>query len=115
LFLDRRKAIDFWAKLLFYLNILAWILLIFILFVFHRAQPEFETLFDRIYQLNLRTEWDIQYLYYLIYMVIFSIFITLSGLLLSIFRGRREKDQKKALIITGIISMIMLLVSVIVL
>jgi len=113
--LDRRKTTDFWAKLLFYLNILAWILLIVILLIFHRAQPEFETLFDRFYQLKLRTNWDIQYLYYLIYMVIFGIFISIVGLLLGIFRGRRENDHKKALIITGIISMIMLWISVIVL
>ncbi|MCD4678617.1 MAG: hypothetical protein K8S18_21910 [Desulfobacula sp.] len=113
--MERRKTTDFWANLLFYLNILAWILLIVILLVFHRAQPEFETLFDRFYHLKLRTDWDIQYLYYLIYMVIFGIFISLSGLLLGIFRGRRENDHKKALIITGIISLIMLGVSMIVL
>ncbi|MCK5163070.1 MAG: hypothetical protein KAQ72_05110 [Desulfobacula sp.] len=113
--MERRKTTDFWATLLFYLNILAWILLITILLVFHRAQPEFETFFDRFYQLKLRTDWDIQYLYYLIYMVIFGIFISLSGLLLGVFRGRRESDHKKALIITGIISLIMLGVSMIVL
>lgn len=109
--MDRRKTTDFWARLLFYLNILASILLICSLFFFHRAQPEFETLFDRFYQLKLRTNWDIQYLYYLIYMVIAGIFISLFGLLLGIYRGRRKKDHKKALIITGIISLIMLWVS----
>ena len=113
--MNRRKTTDFWARLLFYLNILAGILLVVILFIFHRAQPEFETLFDRFYQLKLRTDWDIQYLYYLIYMVIFGIFISITGLLLGIFRGRRENDHKKALIITGIFSIIMLWVSMIVL
>lgn len=113
--MDRRKTNDFWASLLFYLNILAWILLISILLIFHRAQPEFETLFDRFYQLDLRTSWDIQYLDYLIYMVTFGIFISLSGLFLGFFRGRRQNDQKKALIITGIISVIMLWVSMAVL
>ena len=113
--MDRRKTTDFWARFLFYLNILAWILLIVILLIFHRAQPEFETLFDRFYQLKLRTDWDIQYLYYLIYMVIFGIFTSITGLLLGIYRGRREKDHKKALIITGIISIILLWVSMIIL
>ena len=113
--MDRRKTTDFWAQLLFYLNFLAWMVLIFMLLVFHRAQPEFETLFDRFYHLKLRTSWDIQYLYYLIYMIIFSIFISLSGLLLGLFRGRREQDHKKALIITGIISLMMLWVSMVVL
>lgn len=109
--MNRRKTIDFWASLLFYLNIIAWILLIFILLVFHQAQPEFETVFDRFYHLKLRTNWDVQYLYYLVYMVTSGIIISLVGLLLGIFRGRRENDHKKALIITGIISLIMLWVS----
>ena len=113
--MERRQTTDFWVKLLFYLNIIAWILLIFMLFVFHRAQPEFESVFDRYYHLQLRTSWDIQYLYYLIYIVITGIFITLSGLLLGLFRGRRANDHKKALIITGIFSLIMLVISMIVL
>ena len=113
--MERRKTTDFWAKLLFYLNIFSWILLIFILLVFHRAQPEFESVFDRFYQLDLRTTWDIQYLYYLIYCVLTGIVISLTGLLLGFFRGRRDSDHKKALIITGIISLIMLVISAVVL
>ncbi len=109
--MDRRKTIDFWARLLFFFNMTAWILLISMLLIFHRAQPEFETFFDRFWRLNLRTEWDIQFLYYLIYTVIFGIFFSLSGLILSVFRGRRKNDHKKVLIITGIISLLMLWVS----
>jgi hypothetical protein len=109
--LDRRKTNDLWARILFYLNILAWILLIFMLLVFHRAQPEFETIFDRFYDLKLRTSWDIQYLVYLVYVVGIGIFVSLSGLMLGIFRGRRKKDGKTALIITGIISLTLLWVS----
>jgi putative exporter of polyketide antibiotics len=113
-YLDRRKKTDLWARGLFCLNILAGILVVFMLLAFHFAQPEFETLFDRFYQLKLRTHWDMQYLYYLIYLVILGIFISLCGLLLGIFRGRRENDPKKALMITGIISLILLGVSIIV-
>ncbi|OGR27682.1 MAG: hypothetical protein A2277_06600 [Desulfobacterales bacterium RIFOXYA12_FULL_46_15] len=109
--LDRRKKNDFWARLLFYLNITASILLLCILLIFHRARPEFETLFDRFYKLNLRKTWDIQYLYYLIYIVCFGICISITGLFLRKFRGRRENDHKKALIITGIVSLILLFVS----
>jgi len=112
---NRRKVTDFWAGLLFYLNIIAWILLIILLLVFHRAQPEFETVFDRVYQLDLRTNWDSQYLYYLTYTVIFGILLSLTGLSLGIFRGRRQKDSKTALIITGGISLLMLTITVFVL
>jgi hypothetical protein len=110
--LDRRKKIDFWARLLFCLNILAGILLLDILLIFHRARPEFETLFDRFYKLNLRTTWDLEYLSYLIYNVSIVILICLGGLFLRKFRGRRENDHKKALILTGIISLALLLVAI---
>jgi len=112
---ERRQTTDLWAKLLFYLNILAWIILVCMLFVFHRAQPEFESFFDRFYKLNLRTTWDLRYLNYLILTVITGITISLSGLVLGIFRGRRQNDHKKALIITGILSLIMLAVTIFVL
>jgi len=79
--------------------------------IFHRARPEFETLFDRFYKLNLRTTWDVQYLYYLIYIDSVGILICLGGLFLRRYRGRRENDHKKALMITGIISLILLFVA----
>lgn len=109
--LERRKKNDFWAQMLFFLNIFAGILLLCILLIFHRARPQFETLFDRFYKLNLRTTWDVEFLYYLIYMVSFGICISLCGLFLRRFRGRRENDHKKALIITGIISLVLLFVA----
>lgn len=108
---ERRQKPDIWAKTLFFLNILAWALLLSLFLIFHRAQPEFETFFDRFYRLNLRTHWDIQYLIYLLYCVSFSIAVCLSGILLGIFRGRRSTDQKRALIITGIVSLIMLCIA----
>lgn len=106
--MDRRKTKDFWAKLLFYLNAVAWICITGILLVFHRAQPEFETLFDRFYQLTLRTQWDDQYLFYLFYLVIAGLFISLAGLVLAYFRGRRKQDHKLILVITGMISLFVL-------
>ncbi|MFH2092365.1 MAG: hypothetical protein ABIJ31_08375 [Pseudomonadota bacterium] len=109
--MDRRKATDFWARLLFKLNILSWLILSFILFVFHRAQPQFETLFDRFYKIRLRTSWDVQYLYYLIVLVVIGLMISLSGLALGIYRGRRTQDHKKALMATGVISLIILGIS----
>ena len=106
--MERRKSTDFWSRLLVKLNIVSWGILILILLVFHRAQPEFETFFDRFYQLSLRTSWDVQYLYYLMILVIFGILVSISGLVLGVFRGRRSKDHKKALIFTGILSSVLL-------
>lgn len=105
---ERRKSQDFWAKVLFFLNMFAWGLMAVLFFIFHKAQPEFETMFDRFYHLNLRTNWDLRYLLYLIYAVGFGIVISIFGLILGIYRGRRKTDHKKALIIVGVISLLFL-------
>lgn len=112
---ERRKRKDVWAKALYYLNIAAWVLLLFLFLIFHRAQPEFESFFDRFYKLKLRTEWDIEYLYFLLTLIYISIFICLTGLILKLFRGRRQGDHYKALIITGIVSFLMLTVAILIL
>ncbi len=109
--LERRRHTDIWSKLLFYLNIVSWIMIGIILFVFHKAQPEYETVFDRFYQLQLRTNWDLQYVYYLIYVVVFGILLSIAGIVLGIYRGRRKQDHKKVLILTGILSTIALITS----
>ena len=108
--MDRRKTKDFWARLLVKLNLISWGILILILFVFHRAQPEFESFFDRFYQLSLRTSWDVEYLYYLMIIVIAGVLVSIFGLVLGVFRGRRSKDHKNALIFTGILSSVLLAV-----
>lgn len=108
---NRRKKSDVWAKFLIGLNIFVWFVLLAVLLIFHRAQPEFESCFDRFYHLNLRTFWDIEYLYLLIHFIIASIIISLIGLIISRYRGRREDDHLVSLFITLMISISLLLIA----
>ena len=97
------------------MNLGAWGLLMVLFVIFHRAKPEFETFFDRFQQLKVRTEWDLNYIYVLMQMVSVSLVICLAGLLLSRYRGRRRTDPKRALFITGITALIMLITAIVVL
>ncbi len=106
---NRRERKDIWAKSLIGLNIFVWLLLVVIMLIFHRAQPEFETFFDRFYLLNLRTFWDIKYIDLLIYFVVTGIIISLIGLFMGRYRGRRKNDHLISLLITGVISVTLLL------
>ena len=106
---NRREKRDIWSKSLIALNIFAWLLLLVVLLVFHRVQPEFESFFDRFYRLNLRTFWDIKYLSLLIYFVMSGISISITGLIISRYRGRRKNDHSVSLLITGVISFLLLL------
>ncbi|THB76482.1 MAG: hypothetical protein D3926_17475 [Desulfobacteraceae bacterium] len=109
--MERRKKKDFLSGFLIGLNILAWVLILPILLIFHRAQPEFETFFDRFYGLDLRTFWDIRYLYILVYLVMLGMIMSLTGLILSLFRGRRQGDQVTSLVVMGLISFLLLMIS----
>lgn len=75
--------------------------------VFHRAQPEYETVFDRFYQLDLRTVWDARFLQYLLYTILLGLAISILGLVLARFRGRRKTDHKRQTIILGILYLIL--------
>lgn len=98
---DRRRGTDGWARLFIALNYMAWAGLLVALIIFHRAQPEFETFFDRFYQLTLRTYWDKRFIRYLVYIAGTGLVATVAGFGLSIFRARRTTDHKKSIMVLG--------------
>lgn len=79
--------------------------------MFHKAQPEFETVFDRFYQLDLRTNWDMQFVYYLTYAIVLGLACSLIGLGLSLFRARRETDHKTPILILGVLYLVLFVLS----
>ncbi|MCG8635810.1 MAG: hypothetical protein MI863_18390 [Desulfobacterales bacterium] len=80
-------------------NYLAWVILFITLIVFHKAQPEFETLFDRFYQLDLRTDWDMDFVRYLVFVVALGLAASVAGLGLGLIRARRKTDHKTPIIV----------------
>ncbi len=104
-FHERRSSKDIWAKTMAFFNLLAWVMIAFILIVTERAKPQFESFFDRAYQLKLRTYWDMAFVDYLLYLTIIGLIISTSGLCLSLVRARRESDKiPVALLIMGSVS-----------
>lgn len=100
-----------WTHVFILVNLSAWGILFISMMVFHRAQPEFETLFDRFFRLDLRTVWDIRFLNYLIYTIFLGLAISILGLVLGMFRARRKTDRKRHLLILGAIYLFLLGVS----
>jgi len=81
------------------------------LLVFHKAQPEFETFFDRFYDLTLRTYWDRTYLRYLILASGLGLAASGAGFCLALFRARRKTDHNKSIIILGCLYLILIVLS----
>lgn len=99
--MERRKSRDIWARLFILANFVAWLVLFVSLVVFHFAQPEFETVFDRFYRLDVRTYWDMEAVRYVFLTLALGLAISVGGLMLSLFRARRKTDHRKPIIILG--------------
>ncbi len=95
---DRRRTKDIFGLVFIWLNIAAFAGLIISLYIFYRAQPEFETVFDRFYHLDLRVWWDHKYVQFLIYVSGAGTLINAVTLWLSMFRGRRRTDHRNLII-----------------
>jgi hypothetical protein len=93
--LDRRKSMDLFRLVFIWMNIAACVGLIAAILIFHRAQPEFETFFDRFYDLQLRRYWDQNYVRFLVDVLGAGALISAAGLWLSRYRGRRSTDHRR--------------------
>ena len=108
---ERRASKDVWAHLFIWLTYLVWAVLLVCLLVFHKAQPEFETFFDRFYQLNLRTYWDREFIRYLVYTAAFGLAVSLAGGFLALFRARRRTDHKKSIVVLGCLYLVLIILA----
>ncbi|MDD9304803.1 MAG: hypothetical protein HUK40_21660 [Desulfobacter sp.] len=100
-----------WTRLFILVNYVSWTILFVALLVFHKAQPEFDTLFDRFYQLNLRTHWDKDFVRYFVYTAGLGLGASAFGLGLAIFRARRRTDHKIPIRVLGGLYLILLVLA----
>ena len=92
---ERRKSTDLFRLVFIWMNIIACVGLIAAILIFHRAQPEFETFFDRFYGLQLRRYWDQNYVRFLVYVLGAGTLGSAVCLWLSRYRGRRSTDRSR--------------------
>ncbi|PIE62272.1 MAG: hypothetical protein CSA25_05920 [Desulfobacter postgatei] len=108
---DRRKPIDLFGLVFIWMNIAACLGLIAAILIFYRAQPEFETFFDRFYDLKLRRYWDQNYVRYLVYVLGAGALINGAGLLLARYRGRRSTDHRNLVLVLTILYSLLFVLS----
>jgi hypothetical protein len=105
--IDRRGRRDVWTRLLTLFNILSWVIISLILIITERAKPEFESFFDRVYRLDIRTWWDIEFVKYLFWLAFVGSIMSSVGLILSVTRGRRQEDTSRlGLLLMGLLSVV---------
>ncbi len=102
---ERRSGPDLWAKTLRWLGIFGWFVMILALFIIDRAKPEQENMFTKAANFSVRSTWDQELIYYLFYLMIFGLGISVIGIVINSRRHHRKDDRfKYILIILGAIS-----------
>ncbi len=104
---DRRGKKDVWTRLLAFFNVLSWGIIALILIVTERAKPEFVSFFDKFYELELRTWWDVEFVKYLFWLAFAGSIMSSVGLILSVTRARRQNDTSRlGLLLMGMLSVL---------
>lgn len=102
----RRKGPDLWSRSLRYLALTGWLLLVSAFFILDYAKPKVETFFERVYDIRLQQQWDMDLARYILWLMILGLFLSIVGLIINAKRNRRRTDQwRLSLIFLGIISL----------
>lgn len=101
----RRKGPDLWSRSLRYLALAGWLLLVGAFFILEQAKPKIETFFERVYDIRLHQQWDMDLARYILWLMILGLLLSIVGLVINAKRNRRRTDQwRLSLIFLGIIS-----------
>jgi len=101
----RRNGPDPWTRSLRYLALAGWLFLVSAFFILDYAKPKVETFFERVYDIHLHQQWDMDLARYILWLMFLGLFLSIVGLVINAKRKRRRTDQwRLSLIFLGIIS-----------
>lgn len=104
---ERRRGPDIFVKLVHWIGIIAWIFATIILVIIEAAKPEFETFFDRMLNLHLRTTWDLDVAQYAFLFMLLLFYVCVIAILINSRRMKRKTDRfNKSIIALAILSLI---------
>lgn len=108
---QRRKGPDLLVKLIHWLGIAVWILAILVLFITDKARPEKSTIFDRLFNIQLRTNWNLALLYEAFFLMVVIFALSVIGIFINTKRHQRKDDHYSfSLIVMGSLSLLGILV-----
>ena len=101
---ERRRGPDLWLRMIRWLGIISWSLMLPLMFLIDRAKPEFETVFDRMFDLQVRSSWDAEVFRLAVYLMVVLFFLSATGFMISRKRARRKEDSMRVhlLILMGL-------------
>lgn len=108
--IERRRGPDFWSKLVNWVAISCWILMLGALYLFEKAKPRTSTFFDRSMNIPVDTSWDLGTVKSLLVLFLVILGFCTIGLLINSQRVKRRDDHYNvSLILLGIITGLVIL------
>lgn len=89
---DRRQGPDTWTLSLRWFAVSGWALVVGSFFLISFAKPQTVTFFERVNNLPVRMEWDLELMGYVFWMLFAGIVIGFVGLIVNLMRRRRRHD-----------------------
>jgi len=103
---DRRRGPDIWLRAIQMIGMISWGLMLPLLYLIDRAKPEFETFFDKMFDIQVRSTWDLEVYQWAVFLMVILAVLSATGLLINKSRKRRKEDYYRINLV------IMLLLSV---
>lgn len=89
---ERRKGPDIWLRMIQWIGLISWGLMLPLLYLIDRAKPEFETLFDKMFDLQVRSTWNLDVYRWAVMLMFFLLILSGIGLVINKKRNRRRED-----------------------
>lgn len=89
---ERRKGPDIWLRMIQWIGLISWGLMLPLLYLIDRAKPEFETLFDKMFDLQVRSTWNLDVYRWAVFLMVFLLILSGVGLVINKTRNRRRED-----------------------
>lgn len=102
---QRRQGADLWVKIIHWLGVCVWVLMIVVLMLTDKARPPMATFLDRVLQVELRTTWDLGLVRYACFLMIIILCLCTAGFFINSKRHQRKSDRySRSLIVMGSLS-----------
>ena len=102
---DRRQGPDTLTRIIRYLGVASWAILLLALILVEKARPQVEKYLDKKMNIQLQHTWDLYFIRFLFYLMILGFCLSVVGFAINTMRMNRRTDEYRlSLIFLGIIS-----------
>ncbi len=102
---DRRKGTDSVGKIIQYVGLAGWSILLAAFWIVEKARPKVETFLDDKHDIHLSGNWNLELIRYLFYLMILGLCLSIVGFCINSMRMRRRTDTYRlSILFLGLVS-----------